>query len=127
MNKVVLDASALLALLNQEPGHSVVEEHLADAIMSAVNVSEVIAVLFAAKLPQKDILDVIQDLIKEVIPFDANQAFIAAEMRTKTQAYGLSMGDRACLSLAKMKKIPVLTADKIWSKVDIGVSIEVIR
>lgn len=127
MNKIVLDASALLALLNQEAGHLLVEQHLAHAIMSTINVSEVAAVLLAAQIPSNDVLNLIGDLIADIIPFDHDQAFLTAELRKSTQTHGLSLGDRACLSLAKLKKLPVLTADKIWGKLDIGVTIKVIR
>lgn len=127
MNKVILDASALLALLNQEKGYDMVEAALPYAIMSTVNFSEVAAVLLNTGLLQGDIKPMMQELIKEVIPFDQNQAFIAAALRKTTKTWGLSFGDRACLSLAKYQQLSVLTADKVWSKLGKDIDIQIIR
>lgn len=126
-NKIILDASALLALLKKESGHSIVEENLANAVMSAINISEVIAVLLAIEIPKNETLTIINGLISEIIPFDQHQALMAAELRKITKQHGLSLGDRACLALAKEKKLPVITADKIWNKLDLGITIHVIR
>lgn len=127
MSKVVLDASALLALLMEEPGHTLVANHISDAIMSAVNLSEVIATLTTVGIPPNEIENLISTLIPEIVPFDEKQAHNTGLMRKETKQLGLSLGDRACLSLAKLKNLPVLTADKIWGKLKIGVEILIIR
>jgi len=129
MNKsIVLDASALLALLNQESGHRQIEEVLPNAVMSAVNVSEVISVLIRNQITDEEARNITADLVKEIIPFDESQAYIAASLIKKTKRYGLSFGDRACLALAKVNRIPVLAADKIWSKLDVAdIKIKLIR
>ncbi len=125
---VVLDASALLALLNEEAGHHAVEKILSKAIMSAVNVSEVITVLANIGIAQDEAERITLEMIEHIIPFDVEQACVAASLRKNTKSYGLSLGDRACLGLAKLQKLPVVTADKVWSKVHIdGVKIQVIR
>jgi PIN domain nuclease of toxin-antitoxin system len=126
-DKVVLDASALLALLNQEIGHAQVEKHLSNAVMSAVNISEVVATYTLLGAVEREVESLIHSLVKEIIPFDTEQAFIAGFLRKKTKAHGLSLGDRACLALAELKNLPVLTADKIWAKLDIKIHISVIR
>ena len=118
MSKVVLDASALLALLNQEAGHELVEKHLSNAVMSTVNISEVISVLIDTGIPHKTAREMVLEIIKEIIPFELQHAFVTASMKKTTKAYGLSFGDRACLTLAELKKLPALTADKIWAKID---------
>jgi ribonuclease VapC len=125
--KVVLDASALLALLNEEIGHHQVEGYLSNAVMSTVNISEVVANYVHLGVDEQEIKSLIYSLVKEIIPFDAEQAFAAGFLRKKTKVLGLSLGDRACLALAKIKGLPVLTADKIWAKLDIQVPIVVIR
>lgn len=127
MNKIVLDASAILALLNEEPGNNKVLESLPDAIISAVNFSEVIAVLINSGLAQETAIDVASSFIEKVIPFDAEQAILTACLRKKTKSLGLSLGDRACLALAKSQHCPALTADKTWQKIDQDIKIQVIR
>jgi ribonuclease VapC len=63
----------------------------------------------------------------DVIPCDAEQASIAASLRPATRGLGLSLGDRACLAFGFAKRLPVLTADRLWTKADVGVKVEVIR
>ena len=63
----------------------------------------------------------------KTIPMDYQQAVIGAELRPITKAHGLSLGDRACLALAQIRTLPVLTADKAWAEVDIGIHIRMIR
>jgi len=129
MNKsIVLDASALLALLNEEPGCRAVEAVLPGAMMSAVNISEVIAVLISIGIAIEEAEQIVLEMLEHIVPFDSEQACMAASLRKHTKSLGLSLGDRACLSLAKIKKLPVLTADKIWHKLHIeGVQVQLIR
>jgi PIN domain nuclease of toxin-antitoxin system len=127
MDSVVMDASAILALLNQEPGQEVVEEYLPRSMLSAVNASEVMAVLTGIGLSIDDAEDMLSKLIKEVVPFDRYLAVIAAGLRQTTKKLGLSFGDRACLALAKRRRTPALTADRSWTKLNIDVDIRLIR
>lgn len=66
-------------------------------------------------------------LIRDVRPFEAGQAIEAGRMEPYTRPFGLSLADRACLVLARGLNLPVLTADRAWSGVDVGVTIEMIR
>ncbi len=127
MNRVVLDASALLALINEEKGAGMVEEHLPFAVMSSVNACEVLTVLLQAGVPSKNAENIIHELIQEIIPFDRKHLSLTAHLRELTKSYGLSLGDRACLSLGQIEKCPVLTADKIWTKINQPVKIILIR
>ena len=127
MSKIIFDASTLLALINDEKGSDLVNEHLPDAIMSAINISEVAACLTNLGMPIKDSKNIINSLITNIEIFDSEQAYIAADLRSKTKSLGLSLGDRACLSLAIAKDLPILTADKAWLKLKIGVNIKSIR
>jgi ribonuclease VapC len=125
--EAVIDASALLALLNDEPGADAVAEALPQGVISAVNLSEVIAKLCDAGMPEKAIHQALQPLGIEIVPFDEEQAYQAGLLRTSTQGLGISLGDRACLSLAKNLGIDALTADKAWTELSIGITIKVIR
>lgn len=127
MTEAVIDASALLALLKAEPGAETVFEAIPTAVISAVNLSEVIAKLTSRGMPGETIKQTLKALELEVIPFDEEQAYQAGLLRASTQTSGISLGDRACLSLAKMLGVAALTADKTWGKLKIGVIIRVIR
>jgi ribonuclease VapC len=127
MTKVVLDASALLALLNAEPGTDIVIEGLPGAVISAVNLSEVIAKLSESGMPEKVIRQVLEPLGLEIVSFETEQAYQAGFLRAKTKIAGLSLGDRACLSLGKMLDLVTLTADKTWATLSIGVAVKAIR
>jgi PIN domain nuclease of toxin-antitoxin system len=125
--EIVIDASALLALLNTESGADVVAEALPGGVISAVNLSEVVAKLCEAGMPENAIRQALQPLGLEVEPFDEEQAYQAGWLRGATQRVGLSLRDRACLSLAQRLALPVLTADRTWSELSVGVTVRVIR
>ena len=127
MPEAVIDASALLALLNSEPGSDVVAEALPEGVISSVNLSEVIAKLCDAGMPEKAIRQALQPLGLEVVAFGEEHAYQAGMLRTSTQNMGISLGDRACLSLAKMKNVIALTADRAWAGLSVGIIIKVIR
>lgn len=127
MPEVVIDASALLALLNAEPGADLVAEALPKGVISAVNLSEVVAKLCEAGMPEKAIHQALQPLGLETIPFDEEQAYQAGLLRVATQDMGASLGDRACLGLTKMLGATVLTADRMWTGLSVGVPVKVIR
>jgi ribonuclease VapC len=124
----VLDASALLALLKREPGHSrVVEAILDGAALGTVNLSEVIAVFARAATPVTGMLADVGRLGLLLQPFTADDASQAGELIRQTSGAGLSFGDRACLALAIRMQCPVLTADRAWVDLDIGVEVTLIR
>ena len=127
MSNVVLDASALLALLRVEPGAERVEARLQDACIGAVNLSEVVAQLVEDDVPEAEIRIAIGRLELDVHAFDAQYAYSAGMLRKITLGFGLSLGDRACLALAQSLGAPALTADRSWLRLDLGIAIEVIR
>lgn len=117
---IILDASALIALLGDENGCEVVEDLLPYAIMSSVNIAEVARFLVSASEMEIDtIKEVIDHLVPSTVPFDNTHAYLTANIISQTKALGLSLGDRACLALAISTGYPVYTADKIWEKLTI--------
>jgi PIN domain nuclease of toxin-antitoxin system len=117
MIKNVLDASAVLAVLNGERGEKKVVPLLAESAVSAVNLTEVAAKLLEAGMDEQSARLAFSVLgIKEVIDFTEDLAWEAARLRPHTKQYGLSLGDRACLALAIKLNVPAVTADKEWSK-----------
>lgn len=125
--EVVADASAIIALLSGEPFEHVDPERIARAWVSAVNLSEVLAKLHEMGLPDLDANAAISLLGLRVAVFDEAQAGAAARLRRITRQAGLSLGDRACLALAQSLKCGVITADRTWANVDVGVEILLIR
>lgn len=127
MDRVVLDASAVLAVLKGEPGADEVVPRLSGASISAVNYSEVLARMARLSPDLSPVLADLRRMVGGVRPFDETQAVLAAGLVPATRPIGLSLGDRACLALAKHLTVPVLTADRAWARLDIGVEIILVR
>ena len=125
--EAVLDASALLAFLRNEPGAEEVAAILSMSCISAVNLAETISKMVEYGKPLDGVAYQIERLHIPVIPFDAEQAKLVASLWKATRVVGLSLGDRACLSLGLKTGLPVLTTERAWSKVDVGVRVGVIR
>ncbi|MDP2753852.1 MAG: type II toxin-antitoxin system VapC family toxin [Nitrospirota bacterium] len=111
----VLDASAVLAYLQDESGGEKVEAVLSEGngIMSAANYAEVVGKLLETGLPEASVSVVMENLDLHIEPLDDKQAWIAGMLRLNTRKFGLSLGDRACLALAHIMKLPIITADKL--------------
>lgn len=127
--KVVLDASAVLAFLQDENGSEKVDLVLSEgrAIISAVNYAEVVGKLLEAGLPESSVKIVMENLELQVEPLDDQQAWKAGMLRISTREFGLSLGDRACLALAHIKNLSIITADKQWDKLKTDIKIIQLR
>ena len=123
----VVDASAMLAFVNNEPGSEAVESVLDNAIISTVNLAEVGAKLVDKGMTVEEARQVRTSLGLQVRDFDESLAEESVRLRSVTKSGGLSLGDRACLALAVLEKAEVLTTDRIWAELDIGCDIRVIR
>lgn len=124
---VVLDASALLAWLHEEPGAERVAEHFPETVMSCVNWSEVVQKSLAKSVNVEGMREDVMALGLALEPFTAKQAEFAGLLWRDTQTLGMSLGDRACLALAADKSLPVLTTDRAWQKLKTDIVISVIR
>lgn len=127
MAEVVLDASALLARIWREPGFEKVEAAITGALISAVNMAEVVQKLVDRGVPTVTMLDIMSALPCRTEVFDAELAFTSGLLRRETRQKGLSLGDRACLALAMLHHAPVLTADRAWAELDLDVEVVLIR
>ena len=128
MSKSVLDASALIAYLQDERGADQVEAALRDAsVISSVNLSEVAAKLGEFGYPPDEIMRILRHTNLTVEGFGIETALAAGLLRAATRRQGLSLGDRACLSLARELGLPALTADRNWLTLDVDVRIELCR
>lgn len=124
---VVLDASALMALLNEERGAAAVEALVADAVISAVNWYEAYGKLRARGVDSAALTANMAETGIAVFPFDEQDARATAELAPVTRSAGLSLADRACLALAARLEVPAVTTDRAWSDLDVGVEILCVR
>lgn len=127
MSSVVLDASAVLAVMHRERGHEKVMPHLEGGLISAVNYAEVLkkvaergADLLVARL-------YLQNLTLTIVPFDQAQAVETAKLWPAVQGKGLSLADRACLALGILNNAPIVTGDSGMAAVDVPVKIKLFR
>jgi len=130
VNRIVLDSSALLAILHQEPGAEIFAERfdlLENAAMSAVNVAEVYGKLLVRGIGSEVAWETVTGPVPEIVDFDKEQSKIAGSLLPQTRSLGLSLGDRACLALGIALKAPVYTADRAWKNLKLKVSVHVIR
>ena len=117
MTSVVLDASAVLVLVRDEPGADKVVPHVGRAAISAVNLQEVIKELLLSGLDEAITREVLDELRLDVRAHDVSGAYAAAGLHAQTRQYGRGLGDRSCLALAMQLGVPALTADREWKKV----------
>lgn len=123
----ILDASALLAYLHQEPGWEVVREHIDGGCISSVNWCEVAQKATRCGLDVTQVRKLLEDIGLAIISFSPHQAELAALLWQGTRDHGLSLADRACLALALEYKIPVYTADRVWLALELDLDVCVIR
>jgi ribonuclease VapC len=122
-----LDASALAALLFDEPGAEMVADVIAEgAAISTVNLSEVAKILINRDLDPARLLSTVCDQVT-VEPFSLADALCAASLYPPTAQAGLSLGDRACLALAKRLDAVAVTAEHAWAQISVGVEVQLIR
>jgi PIN domain nuclease of toxin-antitoxin system len=124
---IVLDSSALLAALFEEPGRERVRAAFGSAMMSIVNALEVVSRFVRDGHDADQAAVWLTKTALTIEPIDWHQTMIAARLAPIGRQFGLSLGDRVCLALAIARDCPVLTADRAWAKLDIGVDIELIR
>lgn len=123
----VLDSSAILAVIFNEPGNRVVAPLLEGGLLSTVNLAEIHSRLLRMGIPPEFAWSAVFRFDCKICFFTEAQARIAAELITVTRPYGLSLGDRACLALAMERKARVYTTDRAWKTLNLEIAVEVIR
>jgi PIN domain nuclease of toxin-antitoxin system len=119
-----VDASAVLAVIRRETGAETVVEHLPDAVISHVNLAEVIGRLVRDGRDDAEIDAILDSLELNAVETTVEQARRAAN---RADIKHLSLGDRFCIALAEERNEPLITADTEWAKLDIRVPLELIR
>ena len=127
MSSVVFDASTLLISLKREPGQEAVNAIDDDIIMSSVNYAEVVTKLALSHVVSDEIESAVAEYSLTVAPFTERLAVAAGLLVARTRYKGLSLADRACLALAMDLRLPVITADRAWADLDLGIDIRLIR
>jgi PIN domain nuclease of toxin-antitoxin system len=128
MNEVVLDASAILAIVFQERGAEMLTvEIMKDAVISTVNLAEVQSKLVKKGYDPEEAWEDATSLVSAAVRFTSEQAKIAGSLIAQTEKVGLSLGDRSCLALAIALKAPVYTTEQVWRELKVGIPIHVIR
>lgn len=123
----VVDASAVLALIHDEPGADVVEAGLASSVLSSVNLAEVIGKLVDRAIDIRAVVGLLQSAGLTIEPLTTADAELAGALRGIRGGRKLSLGDRCCLALAMRTGSGVLTADRAWAKLDLGVDVRLVR
>ncbi|MPZ24222.1 MAG: PIN domain-containing protein [Dehalococcoidia bacterium] len=123
----VLDSSALLAVLFEEPGGQDIRQRLAQAVLSTVNWSEAAQKFVERGTSFNLTAQRLFGFGLRVEPFTIEDAERAATLRPPTAALGLSLGDRACLALAERLGLAAFTADRAWARLAIGIDVRMIR
>ena len=123
------DASAVIALILGEPGAETVEPIISECVITTVNLAEVVGYFARNGAPEPAIREMLEALRLETVHFDDELAYCAGVLLATTGRAGLSLGDRACLALARRLGIKAITTDRAWSRVAraAGVEIELIR
>jgi ribonuclease VapC len=124
---IVLDSSVILAHLGGEPGSERAKSHFGDALISAVNLSEVVAKLAERGVSLGLVRAALSRYGLQVAAFDEDLAERTGALRPKTKPFGLSLGDRACLALAERSALPVLTADRAWKDLNLSIEVQLLR
>jgi PIN domain nuclease of toxin-antitoxin system len=128
MTAIVLDASAVLAVISEERGaDNVIQALRRGAVMSAVNYAEVISKLVERGLRRELARATVLNIGIQILDFDIELADRVGELRPQTKSYGLSLADRACLALAERQGLPALTGDRKWSQFDLGIEVRIFR
>ncbi len=129
MADAVLDASAILALILEEPGADRVESYVPGGVASAVNLGEVVAKLRDLGMVEASVDEIIAEMQLDVRGHDLPAALAAGHLRPVTRSAGLSLADRSCLALARALRLPAITADRGWLGVAdaVGVRVDLIR
>ena len=125
--RFVIDASALLAFVRDEPGADRVAAVLSDCVISTVNLGEAVTALVNRGYPAEEARRIMAAVRVDSVPLEPEVALDAGALREPTRSLGLSFGDRVCLSLAAHMDATALTCDRKWTALDIGIAVELIR
>jgi ribonuclease VapC len=127
MAETVMDSSAVLASIRGEPGADIVNAALAGSFISAINLAEVVSKLILGGVPGAEAAAIVRRIGVQLVETDEEQALATSLIHATTCSAGISIGDAFCLALGKLRGCPVMTADRAWKTLDVGVEVTLIR
>ncbi|MFH1052725.1 MAG: type II toxin-antitoxin system VapC family toxin [bacterium] len=127
MNRLIFDSSAIIAFVNNEKGWENVFNIISGAYINAINLAEVIEKLKELELGVSEILEIFDQLDIKIVKFDRELAVKTANLKIISKKYGLSLADRACIATGIYMNMGIVTADRIWAKLELPVKITLIR
>jgi ribonuclease VapC len=127
MPECAIDASAILALIQGEPGADLAAQAIRRGVVSVINLTEVVGKLAGRGYTNSQIRDRVQRLRLDVAEFTIEDAFRTGLLRPVTRKAGLSLADRACLALAQRLGKPAVTSERRWATLNLGIKIQLIR
>lgn len=116
---IVVDSSAVIALLNKETGAAFIADHLSEAVISAVNLQEIVKKMLDAGYVEGAIREAVEGLELRIAAHEAEDAYLAASLTSATRQFGRGLGDRSCMALAIRLGVPAITTDRMWARLDI--------
>jgi ribonuclease VapC len=125
--EVVVDSSAALAFLRQEPGGELAPPLLACGIMSAVNYAEVVQRFWRDGQDPEPYIDSLAKTGLTIVAAEMSVAHLAGDLERRTRRLGLSLADRFCLAEAFLRRLPVVTTDRPFSELNLGIEIKRLR
>ncbi len=125
MSLAVVDASAVIALILGEPGARRIEGIIADCAITTVNLAETVGYFARNGAAEPAIREMLDALRLETVLFDPELAYVAGVLLPVTREAGLSLGDRACLALARRLSVRAITTDRSWARIATAAQVEV--
>lgn len=126
--KILLDASALIAVMMGESGAEAVERHLDSGVsITSVNLAETISKLMQYGFSAEELEEVIVESQIQVVPFEKAHALLMPIFQPYIKSHNLSLADRVCLSVAQKNGYIVLTTDTTLAKLALDINVRLIR
>lgn len=123
----VIDTSVVMCVLLREPGRERSLEAMRGATMSSVNVAEVVAKCLERAVAENLVSLLLSSSEIGIVDFVAEDAILAGQLWARAPKGKLSLGDRACLATAMRLGATAVTADRVWTTLDLPCPVELIR
>jgi len=123
--RCVVDASAVLAWLFKERGEDAVDKVLPFAVLSAVNLAEVLYRAREEGLSSSTLQQDLEGYGVTIEAFDAAEARLVTDVRdlARRANVSLSLADCCCLATAMHRQLPAIGGDQAWEALDLPIEL----